>query len=566
MNMSFKPILLFVALASSLIACGDTTPKPTITITPLSSTVVAGVTTQTFTATTQNPPGIVQWKLEPATGAGTINPTTGASVIFTPPASVASTTAVSLTAYFIGSTLKEVAVITVNPDPSVIGAAGGTVTSTNSLASLVIPSGAITTAGKWKVLPVANSALPVLPTLDPYELVAGSAFEIQADNPALSKNAEFSIDSTSFPTTAGLSASFGILTYSSVNNAWTELLPTIVNAKYSVTCLSCKTFVLYKRQQVLWVPNYNTAIIKGYSSKQRATDFAGTPFKTITLPSGSKPNAVAFDSSGNMWVTDNAGSRLLKYAPVQWLTSGSPAPSAIITPGFAKFRQPIGLAFDSSGQLWVANANGVTMLTPAQLSTTGSPDPALLSGGASYFGIPAGLAFDQAGSLWISQNSANNLTKFTAATLANVGTIPVLQADKVIAEKIDAAPSLGNNLSSLSGPEGIAFDTTGNLWVGNNVGYSLVKYTGLQLVQGVSPTTPAPNVFIGYNGTSTRSVQQMGGVAIDASGNVWVNNETTNAVLGFTPANLSATGVPEASIVIDNATTNPCFGGLAFSY
>jgi sugar lactone lactonase YvrE len=455
-----------------------------------------------------------------------------------------------------------------SPEPATdttIGSSGGTVSSSNGKASLVIPAGAITTAGKWKIVAVANSALPVLPSLEPYELVDGSAFEVQADNPALSKDAEFSTDSTGFPTTAGLSASFGVLTFSSATNAWTELLPSVANAKYSVTCTTCKTFVLYKRQQVLWVPNYNTGTIKGYSSKQRKADFAGAPFKTLTLPSGTKPNAVAFDSSGNMWITDNTGSRLLKFTPAQLLGSGSPAPSAVITPPFAKFGQPIGLAFDSSGQLWVANSKGVAMLTPAQLNTTGSPDPALADGGASYFGIPAGLAFDQAGSLWISQNSANNLTKFTAANLANVGTIPVLQADKVIAEKIDVAPSVGNNLSSLSGPEGIAFDTTGNLWVGNNVGYSLVKYTGLQLVQGVSPTTPTPNVFIGNNGNS-RSVQQMGGVAIDSSGNVWVNNETTNAVLGFTPTDLAATGTPNASIVIDNATTNPGFGGLAFSY
>jgi hypothetical protein len=150
-----------------------------------------------------------------------------------------------------------------------IGSSGGTVSSSNGKASLVIPAGAIVTAGKWKILPVANSALPVLPTLEPYELVDGSAFEVQADNPALSKEAEFSTDSTGFPTTAGLSASFGVLTYSSATNAWSELLSSVANAKYSVTCTTCKTFVLYKRQQVLWVPNYNTGTIKGYSSKQR---------------------------------------------------------------------------------------------------------------------------------------------------------------------------------------------------------------------------------------------------------------------------------------------------------
>jgi sugar lactone lactonase YvrE len=447
-----------------------------------------------------------------------------------------------------------------------IGAGGGTVSSSNGKAILVIPAGAIATASKWKIVPVANNALPVLSTLEPYELVDGSAYEVQADNPALtnnlSKDAQFSTDSSGFPTTAGLNASFGVLTYSSATNAWTELLPSVANAKYSVNCTTCKTFVLYKRQQVLWVPNYNTGTIKGYSSKQRKTDFVGAPFKTLTLPSGTKPNAVAFDSSGSMWITDNVGSRLLKYTPAQLLTTGSPAPSVIITPPAAKISSPIGLAFDSSGQLWVANANGVAMLTPAQLSTTGSPDPLLLDGGAG-FGTPAGLAFNEAGDLWISQNSKNRLTRYNAATLATLAGLP-LSPDNVIESNLNAAPGLAPNRLSLNGPEGIAFDASGNLWVGNNDGYSLVKYTGLQISKGSS--TPAPVVFIGYSGISNRSVQQMGGVAIDASGNVWVNNETTDAVLGFTPTDLAATGTPNASIVIDSATTNPGFGGLAFSY
>jgi sugar lactone lactonase YvrE len=308
----------------------------------------------------------------------------------------------------------------------------------------------------------------------------------------------------------------------------------------------------------LWIPNYVTGTIKAYSRGQQASDYAGAPAVTITMPSGN-PNALAFDATGNIWVSDYTGNRLLKYTPAQLTSSGSPTPVVISSNGNNSIQAPIGLALDSGGKLWVANLNNVTVFTPVQLAVSGAPNPLTLAG--SDFGVPAGLAFDSLGSLWISMNSKNTVVKYSPSKLAGLSTTPNPLPDVVISSNPNAAPALNPNLPSLKGPEGITFDAAGNLWVANNDGFSVVKYTVTQLG---SSGTPAPGVFLGYSGVPARSVEQVGGVVFDTAGNLWVNNETTNAVFNFAPSKLVASGVPNAFIVISSATTNPGFGGLAF--
>jgi len=77
---------------------------------------------------------------------------------------------------------------------------------------------------------------------------------------------------------------------------------------------------------------------------------------------------------------------------------------------------PVGLAFDASGGLWVANytSNTVVRYDAAQLSS-GSPTPAatITSGSFAGAGHPVGLAFDSSGALWVASKAAHDLRRFT---------------------------------------------------------------------------------------------------------------------------------------------------------
>ncbi len=103
MDMSFKPILLLIALTSSLIACGDTTPKPTLSITLVTAsalkTALAASEVTTLSAVVTGTGAFnnaVTWSK--TGGNGTLAVPSGSSIGFNAPsATTASVTVVRAT-------------------------------------------------------------------------------------------------------------------------------------------------------------------------------------------------------------------------------------------------------------------------------------------------------------------------------------------------------------------------------------------------------------------------------------------------------------------------------------
>jgi secreted PhoX family phosphatase len=116
------------------------------------------------------------------------------------------------------------------------------------------------------------------------------------------------------------------------------------------------------------------------------------------------PSSITFDANGNLWVafalggTDNAGG-VEEIAASNLTGSGTSTTSPSVTLSsaafvstkafgtLASFANPAGLAFDSAGDLWVANQSSQTgqgkrlgdgsivEFTPSQLTASGSPVP-----------------------------------------------------------------------------------------------------------------------------------------------------------------------------------------------
>ena len=165
--------------------------------------------------------------------------------------------------------------------------------------------------------------------------------------------------------------------------------------------LSRPTGIAFDTHGNLWVANGTGNTLVEYTAGQ-IDSAAAAPTPAITLTANGNsihgPMMIAFDASGNLWVANGNQvnySSVVEFSAAQLIASGSPTPNVTLTPSAGSLNQPTGLAFDASGDLWVSNmgANTVVEFTPSQIATSGSPTPSATVSGASLSG-PAGLAFN----------------------------------------------------------------------------------------------------------------------------------------------------------------------------
>ena len=124
------------------------------------------------------------------------------------------------------------------------------------------------------------------------------------------------------------------------------------------------------------------ATMQGKLSAWRATTLAagGSPAPDVTLTSASPfmtlyPNDLAFDEDGGLWVVGTGA--VLRFAPAQLETGGEVEPDVVISSDGDSLAGPRGLAFDASGDLWVSNLTGqvVEKFRRQDLLASGSPAP-----------------------------------------------------------------------------------------------------------------------------------------------------------------------------------------------
>ncbi len=292
---------------------------------------------------------------------------------------------------------------------------------------------------------------------------------------------------------------------------------------------------------VVFTANYSAGTIKGYSRGQLASNGSPSPLVTLTLPNGTTPNDLEFDSSQNLWVSDNSGNRILRFTPAQYASSGAPVPGVIIgSNGNNSIFQPVGLAFDANNNLWVANNASLVRFAVSSLGASGTPSPDRNISGADV-NFPGGIALDSSNNLWAAMFGTNKVQRWT----------PTEQSSS-------AAPSY--TITPPQQPAGLTFDSSGNLYVGQN-GNASTSGVSVYLAAQLSTVNPSPSRTIGLGATN-----QVYAVAFDPNiGGIWANNQATGALIGFSAAQLGTNATTPAITTGGATQANGGYGGVASS-
>ncbi|MGH2872311.1 MAG: IPT/TIG domain-containing protein, partial [Solirubrobacteraceae bacterium] len=265
----------------------------------------------------------------------------------------------------------------------------------------------------------------------------------------------------------------------------------------------------------------------------------------------SSPLGMALDGAGDLWVTTEngaGGGAIWEYTRQQLQDGDLNAPAVTLQPQGAN-GFPWALAFDSSGNLWVSelqsaggSPTGTVLEFLKRQLAGGSQAPAL----ALASGVVQGIAFDAHGDLWVSDAQADTISEYGASQLVPNGSrtpSAVLQSD-------------GSN--SLAEPLGLTFDSGGDLWVANQTAGSLVKYTPAQLQTGspVPAVTITPDTGDPAFGPSQLTFDSAGNAWVagydSQSGGI---GTAVGRIIELSPSMLSASGGPIPADTIEGATT-----------
>jgi len=257
------------------------------------------------------------------------------------------------------------------------------------------------------------------------------------------------------------------------------------------------------------------------------------------------PNGVAVDASGNLFISDTNNSRIRKVDASGNITTvagngaccymGDGGPATI-----ARLDAPYGLAVDASGNLYIADP-GVNVVR--KLDASGTITTVAGSGAYGYAGDggpatsaefkdPFGVAVDAAGNLYIADTYNYRIRMVSAggviATVAGNGAYGY------------AGDGLAATSAAFRYPFSVAVDASGNVYVADLGNYRIRKFT-----PGGAIGTVAGNGASGFSGDGGPAigaqVANPEGVAVDASGNLFIADQGNARIRKVTPAGLIST-------------------------
>jgi uncharacterized protein (TIGR03437 family) len=295
----------------------------------------------------------------------------------------------------------------------------------------------------------------------------------------------------------------------------------------------------------VYVAEYGTNRIRKIDASGQITTAIGDGIQGFAGDGGpankvemSLPTGVAVDGSGNLYFADSLNNRIRKLAGGNVSTfAGNGLLSRSGDGGTATSAQlnsPLGIAVDAgtAGNLYIADTanNAVRRVSNGVISNFAGTGTAGSSGDGSaatsaQLSGPQGMAVDSAGNLYIADTQNHRVRKVTGGTISTVAG----SGTAGFGGDGGAAGSAQLNL-----PFGVAVDAAGNLYIAEFANNRVRKVAANGTI-----STLAGNGINGYSGDGGQAASAMlngpQSVAVDSLGNVFIADTANNRVRKVTP-------------------------------
>lgn len=197
-------------------------------------------------------------------------------------------------------------------------------------------------------------------------------------------------------------------------------------------------------------------------------------------------------------------------------------PELVSTVATGSLDSPIGMAFDSNGNLYIADSvnHRVQMVTPAGIVSTVLGTTGANGSGTYDLDRPSSVAVDSSGNLYVADRQNHR--------------IQMLATDGAVSTVLGVTGVPGGGDYDLRTPVSVAIDTDDNLYVADLYNHRVQKLTPAGVASTVSGTTEVP-------GGGDNQFRSPSGVAVDNAGNVYVADVYNHRIQRIAPDGTATT-------------------------
>ncbi|WP_187290272.1 Ig-like domain repeat protein [Terriglobus saanensis] len=263
------------------------------------------------------------------------------------------------------------------------------------------------------------------------------------------------------------------------------------------------------------------------SARAQAPDLVITPSATLAPIAASdvlKPAGMAYDSAGNLYVADARGHVIRRLSTTgTWTTVAGDGRQGFAGDGgpaiSAELDTPMGIAVSAEGTLWIADAHNhrVRLVSPNGIISTIAGS----SGSGTVLRQPVALAFDVDGALYIADAADHRIRR-----VDENGSISTVAGTGDQGYSGDEGPAI---LARIDSPSSLAFDAAGRLLFADRRNHRIRRVD----VDGTVHTVAGDGSASGEgDGMAVHTPLAMPrGVSVDADGNLFVADTKSQRIL-----------------------------------